>query len=127
MSTYTQPTLLDPPRPATWAEAINALTAAGLRLERQPRPRAGSMRNHRGEWWAARKSADGTYVWVQVLNWRGILRWNWQVTAYRRRPVGSDPDGPSHEDVRVLLHDPTVEEALAAIALFGLGGDSDER
>jgi hypothetical protein len=125
--TYTQPPLLDPTRAATWADVIDTLNANGLRLESQPQPRKGSMRSHRGNWWAARKSADGTYVWVQVLNYRGTLRWIWQVTAYRTRPIGTDPDGPSHEDARVLLHDPTVQEAMGALAVLGLGGDSDER
>jgi hypothetical protein len=98
----------------TWADVIGVLNRAGLRLERQPvpfQPNGG----HTADWWAAKQFSDGTHVWIRVLLYRTLIADKWQVTAYRTKR-----DRPARHENRVLLHDPTVAEALGALAVLGL-------
>lgn len=117
--TYAQPALalLDAPARPTWKAVVDQIAASGLKLERQPQPGPGAMESHRAEWWAAATLSNGDYVWVRVLNYRGTLRWAWQMYGYRHRN--------GVQDHRVMLHDPTPREAMAALTVLGLdGGES---
>lgn len=113
---YAQPplALLDPPTAPSWRAVVDRLAAAGLRLER--RPKTSVMETHRADWSTAATLPNGDYVWVRVLNYRGTLRSTWQMYGYRTRP-GCD-------DNRVMLHDPTPREAMAALTI--LLGDNEK-
>lgn len=108
---------VDGPEP-DWADVREAARKAGLHLKRQPRPGPGSMRSHRAEWSGAVTGPSGDHVWVQVLHYADTIPHDWQITAYRLRPVGE----VMREDHRILLHDPTPAEVLTAARLLGLDG-----
>jgi len=108
--------------PCRWREVTAMLADFGLALRRQPPPRPGAAASHKAEWHAAGRLPCGDRVWIRVLHYADTIAWRWQVTAYRARSVylGRLTGDREQEQARVLLHDPTPLQALAAAAVLGL-------
>lgn len=120
MTVYTQPAL--DLAPTTWADVFAALDKAGVRFTRTPDAWRSSMESYSAAWWGSKYNEDGSYVHIHVYLYRRVMACRWQIDARRMDTTGEKgPRGlPVHrEGHRVLLHDPTPAQAIAALGVLG--------
>ncbi len=125
MTVYTQPTL--DLEPVTWSDAFAVLGKAGVRFTRNPDSWRSSMESYSAAWWGSKYFGDGSYVHIHVQLYRRGMGFRWQIDAHRMDATGGTGfygGALCRERHRVLLHDPTPGQAIAALRVLGVSDTS---